>query len=269
MLIDQVSDDAPVIGTQSFIDVDIAILTSDTLLRTVRHFSQLPHFSYIVTPNVDHFVSLNRKGGRAPTDAFRAAYQGAALRLCDSRVVARLARLCDIVLPVHPGSDLTATLFDRLLLDGDHVAIIGGKADTVDRLKRKYPAPRYSQHIPPMGLLTNQSAMAAAEDFVRTTGAAFTLFAIGAPQSEILAHRCAHGDGARGVGLCIGASIDFLLGDQVRAPQWMQRSGIEWAHRLASHPRRLARRYLIEGPRIFPLAIKWWYRTRHVRSVAK
>ena len=43
-----------------------------------------------------------------------------------------------------------------------------------------------------------------------------------------------------------GGSIDFVArGD--RAPVWMQRSGLEWLHRLSREPKRLARRYLIEG----------------------
>jgi len=32
-----------------------------------------------------------------------------------------------------------------------------------------------------------------------------------------------------------------------RAPQWMQRAGIEWLHRLAQEPRRLFRRYVVVG----------------------
>ncbi|HYN92630.1 MAG TPA: WecB/TagA/CpsF family glycosyltransferase, partial [Pilimelia sp.] len=41
-----------------------------------------------------------------------------------------------------------------------------------------------------------------------------------------------------------GAAVNFVAGDQVRAPRWMQRTGLEWAHRLASEPRRLAGRYV-------------------------
>ena len=41
-----------------------------------------------------------------------------------------------------------------------------------------------------------------------------------------------------------GAAINFVAGEQQRAPMWMQRSGLEWAHRLAQEPRRLASRYL-------------------------
>ena len=40
--------------------------------------------------------------------------------------------------------------------------------------------------------------------------------------------------------------IGFVAGVHRRAPDWMQRSGLEWAHRLAREPRRLMRRYLVD-----------------------
>ena len=63
--------------------------------------------------------------------------------------------------------------------------------------------------------------------------------------------------GAVGVGLCIGASLDFLTGRKARAPLWMRKASLEWLHRLLSEPRRLWRRYLVEGPRIFVLTMRW------------
>jgi N-acetylglucosaminyldiphosphoundecaprenol N-acetyl-beta-D-mannosaminyltransferase len=36
----------------------------------------------------------------------------------------------------------------------------------------------------------------------------------------------------------------------------VQRGGLEWAYRLASDPRRLARRYLLDSPRIVPLLLR-------------
>ena len=43
-----------------------------------------------------------------------------------------------------------------------------------------------------------------------------------------------------------GAAIPFAAEALPRAPVWMQHSGLEWAFRLLSEPRRLARRYLID-----------------------
>jgi N-acetylglucosaminyldiphosphoundecaprenol N-acetyl-beta-D-mannosaminyltransferase len=41
-----------------------------------------------------------------------------------------------------------------------------------------------------------------------------------------------------------GAAVGFVAGQTRRAPSWMQRSGLEWAHRLVQEPGRLAGRYL-------------------------
>ena len=41
-----------------------------------------------------------------------------------------------------------------------------------------------------------------------------------------------------------GAAINFVAGDVRRAPEAFQKSGLEWLHRLATEPRRLANRYL-------------------------
>jgi N-acetylglucosaminyldiphosphoundecaprenol N-acetyl-beta-D-mannosaminyltransferase len=46
----------------------------------------------------------------------------------------------------------------------------------------------------------------------------------------------------------VGAAFDFHAGVKPQAPRWMQRSGLEWAFRLASEPRRLAKRYLVNNP---------------------
>jgi N-acetylglucosaminyldiphosphoundecaprenol N-acetyl-beta-D-mannosaminyltransferase len=46
----------------------------------------------------------------------------------------------------------------------------------------------------------------------------------------------------------VGAAFDFLSGLKRQAPHWMQRSGLEWAFRLATEPRRLAGRYLRNNP---------------------
>jgi exopolysaccharide biosynthesis WecB/TagA/CpsF family protein len=81
----------------------------------------------------------------------------------------------------------------------------------------------------------------------------FCFLAVGAPQQEVLAQMLKARGEARGMALCIGASVNFLTGVERRAPHWMQRIGMEWLFRLALDPARLARRYLVRGPRVFSL----------------
>jgi N-acetylglucosaminyldiphosphoundecaprenol N-acetyl-beta-D-mannosaminyltransferase len=45
----------------------------------------------------------------------------------------------------------------------------------------------------------------------------------------------------------VGAAFDFHTGRVKQAPRWMQESGLEWFFRLIQEPKRLWRRYLING----------------------
>ena len=65
---------------------------------------------------------------------------------------------------------------------------------------------------------------------------------LGAPKQEIWVNRHYKQMNAKAA-LCVGATIDFLAGEQKRAPVWMQKGGIEWLHRMCSQPKRLAKRY--------------------------
>lgn len=237
---------------QSFLGVDFANVSIERVAAELERLSRSAAFSFVVTPNVDHVVLLHR-GESEIADLFRQAYSAARIRLCDSRVLKMLARSRGLNLRVTTGSDLTAYLFKNGKLNGKTVALIGGDAAMQAELSLHYPDVRVVQHIPPMGALHNPGAIEKIEEFVANAKAEYTLFAIGAPQSEIIAFKCYSAGRSKGVALCIGASIEFLLGYKPRAPIWMQRLSLEWLFRLLSEPRRLARRYLIVAPRIFPI----------------
>jgi N-acetylglucosaminyldiphosphoundecaprenol N-acetyl-beta-D-mannosaminyltransferase len=54
----------------------------------------------------------------------------------------------------------------------------------------------------------------------------------------------------------VGAAFDFLAGHKPRAPRVLQRLGLEWAHRLASEPGRLWKRYLVQNARFARLVAR-------------
>ena len=87
----------------------------------------------------------------------------------------------------------------------------------------------------------------------------FCFLAVGSPQQEVLAHALQQRARARGLALCVGASLNFITGSERRAPLWMQHGGLEWLYRLLQDPRRLARRYLLRGPRIFAQILQSQY----------
>lgn len=61
----------------------------------------------------------------------------------------------------------------------------------------------------------------------------------------------------------VGGTFDFITGNTKRAPEWMQRYGLEWLHRLLQEPRRLWRRYAVDmvGFGAFFLR-QWWVMRR-------
>jgi N-acetylglucosaminyldiphosphoundecaprenol N-acetyl-beta-D-mannosaminyltransferase len=107
-----------------------------------------------------------------------------------------------------------------------------------------------------MGFDSDPVALATTVAFILAHPARFVFLAVGSPRQEKLAAAVAASRSATGTGLCIGASLAFLAGAERRAPMWMQRDGLEWAFRLARDPRRLARRYLLDSPRILPLLLR-------------
>ena len=84
---------------------------------------------------------------------------------------------------------------------------------------------------------------------------------IGSPRQERwMAEHVGHLGGPVLVG--VGAAFDFLSGRKPQAPRWVQRSGLEWAFRLCSEPRRLWRRYVLNYPRFVVLAAAQLLRER-------
>ena len=65
---------------------------------------------------------------------------------------------------------------------------------------------------------------------------------MGAPKQEIWANQYRERLDATTI-LCVGATIDFLAGEQHRAPEWIQNCGMEWFHRMCTNPKRLVKRY--------------------------
>ena len=242
-----------------FVGVGFDRLTMAEVLARLSAVTAGTPYGYVVTPNVDHVVRLDD-----PVQAreLKHLYEGADLSLCDSRIIAHLARLRGMTLPVVPGSDLTTTLFHEVIKAGDRIAVIGGDTDMVADLGRRYPGVALLHYEPPMGLRRNELARVEAAQFIAEANARFTFIAVGSPQQEMIAGAVRAFPQATGMALCIGASLDFITERQRRAPRIMQKLSLEWVHRLASDPKRMWRRYLVEGPRIFLLA------ARHRRDTA-
>jgi exopolysaccharide biosynthesis WecB/TagA/CpsF family protein len=237
-------------------------LTDTVILREVVHVIDdfgLPEFTavaagfgqqrygYVVTPNVDHLIRYYED------PSFRAQYRAADFILMDSRFAARLVWLLKGVrLPVCTGSDLTAVLLATVVQPADRIVMIGGSPTQAQQIAAKYGLTNLRHHNPAMGFIKDPGAVDECLSFIESASPfRFCFLAVGSPQQEALAQALRARGTARGLALCIGASLNFITGHERRAPVWMQRLALEWLFRLLQNPRRLARRYLLRGPRIF------------------
>lgn len=206
-------------------------------------------YAYVVTPNVDHLIRF------CDDASFRELYRTAQFVLLDSRFLAYVLRaFAGIRLPTSPGSDLTQQLLEGVVKRDDKLVVVGGSEQQAQFLARQYGLRGLRHYNPPMGFINNPTEVEACLRFIETESPfRFCLLAVGCPQQEFLAKALQSRAKARGLALCVGASINFLTGAERRAPQWMQKIGFEWLYRLLQDPSRLAGRYLIRGPRIFLL----------------
>lgn len=206
-------------------------------------------FGYMVNPNADHLIRLHRE------PSFRRLYADASYVLLDSRFISHLLGFTrKLALPVCTGSDLTGKLLGEVVVPDDRLVLIGGSVAQATRLRERYGLKQLAHFNPPMGFILDSHAVEACLRFVEAHSPfRYCLLAVGAPQQEAIAQQLKARGVARGLALCVGASIDFLTGAEQRAPRWMQCCGMEWLYRLLQAPRRMAGRYLVRGPQLFGL----------------
>jgi N-acetylglucosaminyldiphosphoundecaprenol N-acetyl-beta-D-mannosaminyltransferase len=220
----------------------------DEALQLVATFGS-DRYGYIVTPNVDHVI-------RHQEDShFRALYAQAAYVLLDSRFLAHTVGLIKRqVLRVCLGSDLTTAMLNSIIRPLDATILVGGTPEQARILKERYGLMQLRHIDPPMNFIRDPLAVETClREIEATSPFRFCFLAIGSPQQEIIAQKLKERGIARGLALCVGAAINFLTGIERRAPVWMQEAGLEWLYRLSRNPRRLWKRYLVRGPKIFLL----------------
>jgi exopolysaccharide biosynthesis WecB/TagA/CpsF family protein len=215
-------------------------------------------FGYVVTPNVDHVIR------HYYSPHFRALYAQASYVLLDSRFLAHTLGLVKRKLfRVCLGSDLTTSILGKVIRPRDVAVLVGGTPKQADLLRAKFQLESLHHIRPPMNLISNPAAIdACVRDIEAVSPFRFCFLAVGSPQQEVIAQKLKERNVARGLALCVGAAVNFITGEERRAPLWMQELGLEWLFRLLMNPRRLARRYLVRGPRIFWLLLRIELRVR-------
>lgn len=207
---------------------------------------------WVVTPNLDILRRL-------VLDAdFRFLCSGASLMLADGMPLVWASRLKGTPLPQRvAGSDLIWDLTLRAASEGRSMYFLGGNPGAAEGaaklLTERSPTLRIvGTECPPMGFERDDAYMAGLATRLAAAKPDFVLVALGCPKQEFVTKALrTHLPAAWFLG--VGVTFSFVTGDVQRAPRWLQRLGLEWTHRLVQEPRRLWRRYLIDG---IPFALR-------------
>ena len=215
----------------------------------------------VITPNLDHL----RRAVRDP--AYRSMIEHASLSVPDGFPLVLASRIQGTPLPARvAGSDLISSLSACAAQAGLSVFLLGGDPGTAERagevLRDRHPDLVVAgTYCPPMGFERDRAIMDEMRRMLRESGAHIVFVALGSPKQERLIAQV-RAELPQAWWLGVGISFSFLCGEVPRAPRWMRRCGLEWFHRLISEPRRLFRRYLIEG---MPFAARLMLHSLRVR----
>ena len=233
--------------------VEVDPLTQAGALDAVERLVAAGDGGFVVTPNVDHLVLVQRDA------RLRDAYRRARLSLADGQPLLWMARLLGTPLPEKvSGSDLIEPLMASAAAAGRRVFFFGAtpqvSAEAERRLVRRHPRLKIVGRDCSSWSPADPSAPAASPvvKAVRESRADLVVVALGSPKQEFWMARHDK-DLAPAVAIGLGASLDFVAGAVKRAPAWMSDAGLEWLYRLAQEPRRLAYRYLVRDPQILPI----------------
>lgn len=145
------------------------------------------------------------------------------------------------------GPDLMWRYCSEAAQRDESIYLYGGMPETLDILQRKllvqFPGLKITgAYSPPYRQLTAEEDAAVVEA-INASGAGTVWVSLGCPKQE--QWMAEHRGRINAVMIGVGAAFDYHAGTTQRAPQWMQRNGLEWLHRVCSEPRRLWKRYLV------------------------
>ncbi len=249
-------------------DIVIDNITMPEAVARIDELVQQRVNTYVVTPNVDHVMKLQSDS------LFKEIYRGAALVIADGMPLIWASALLKKPLKERvTGADLFPKVCELAAQKGYRVYLLGANEGVADKaatvLMKRFAglnicgtfSPSYGFEKNPEENLRILGMLEAAKPDILFVG-------VGAPKQEkwIYQHR---NDYAIPVSLGVGAAFDFVAGTLNRAPDWMQKTGFEWFYRFMMEPKRLFKRYFIDGSQFLTLTVREWRKERRSGVIGK
>jgi N-acetylglucosaminyldiphosphoundecaprenol N-acetyl-beta-D-mannosaminyltransferase len=223
---------------------------------------------WVMTPNVDILRQVRRDEG------LRQVVGKATLRLADGAPLVWASRMQRQALPERiPGASFISWLSAAAARAGVPIFLLGAAPGVAVKagqaLRTDIPGLLVAgTHCPPLGFEHSTEATAAIIDSIGAANPRIVFCGLGCPKQERLMASLAEIFPHIWF-LASGGSLDFIAGVTTRAPEWMQKTGLEWLHRLTHEPKRLFKRYVVHD---MPFALRLLARSamvrRHVHQIA-
>lgn len=215
-----------------------------TLRQTLDHIGQMiidrvPRF--IITANLNYAMLAASQNDLASLS------RQAAMILADGQPIVWRSRLHRRQLPERvAGSELIYRLGQQSAQRGWRLYFLGAAPGIAqacaDNLCRLYPGCQIAGVDSPPFRALSAAESARQLDRIREAKPDILMVAFGQPKGEMWIAQHYKELGVP-VSMQLGASFDFVAGAAKRAPKLFQRTGLEWAYRMAHDPRRLVPRY--------------------------
>lgn len=239
-----------------FMNTCIDNLTMSETLNEIDKLIQKKICSYVVTPNVDHIVRLEKD------EELQKVYKNASLILTDGKPLIWISKWYKTPIKEKiSGSDLFSKVCELAANKNYTMYLLGaaeGVADTAAKnLMKKYPGLNVvGTYSPPFGFEKNEQEMNKIKTQIQEVHPDILIVGLGCPKQEkFMYYHCKELGVPISFGL--GASIDFEAGNIKRAPKWMSNHGLEWLYRFSKEPKRLFKRYFVDDLKIIQVARKY------------
>jgi N-acetylglucosaminyldiphosphoundecaprenol N-acetyl-beta-D-mannosaminyltransferase len=210
----------------------------------------------VFTPNVDHLVKLQSDR------EFFEAYHSADFKTCDSKILFYVSKLLGVPLKEKiSGSDLFPAFYWHHRKNPDiKIFLLGAREGVAAEAQRRINSKVgrnmvVGVHSPSFGFEQDEEECQRIIELINRSDANVLAVGVGAPKQEKFIYKYRSRFKNIKIFMAVGATLDFEAGNIKRAPKWVSEMGLEWLYRLLSEPRRLWKRYLVEGPQFFWLAI--------------
>lgn len=212
--------------------------------------------SHVVTPNVDQIVRIEKDS------YFKEICEHAELLLADGHPLIWIAKWYGT--PIREkisGSDLVPALCEVAADKGYSIFLLGAAPGVAQKaagkLQQRLPSLKIvGTYSPPQGFENDEAEKSRINQMLLESHADMLFVGMGVPKQDIFIYE--NMDKYQiPMSFSIGGTIDFIAGEQRRAPKWMSDHGMEWLYRFFQDPKRMFKRYFMNDMKIIRLAYKY------------